>query len=114
MTEISSDNALFGAPWPAAMMSTSGDCFLTCASAGVAWQSELAKFAERRISENGRILTALLSARDLGSVLGIHQQWVLQAANDYTEEATRIGRLITSLTLTGASPQVQRATMLLG
>ncbi|MCA0248474.1 MAG: hypothetical protein LCH93_17810 [Proteobacteria bacterium] len=117
MTHASSDNALFGAPWPAAaaaVMSTGGDCFEACASAGVAWQSELAKFANRRIAENHRSWSALMSARDLESVLTIQQQWGLRAANDYTEEATRIARLFTSLTLTGTTPQVQGATMLLG
>ena len=117
MTQASSDSALFGAPWPAAaaaMMSTGGDCFDACASAGVAWQSEFAKFANRRIAENRRIWSALLSARDLESVLTLQQQWGLRAANDYTEEATRIARLITSLTLTGTTPQVQGTTMLLG
>lgn len=117
MTQASSDSALFGSPWPAAaaaMMSTGGDCLEACASAGVAWQSELAKFANRRITENRRMWSALMSARDLESVFALQQQWGLRAANDYTEEATRIARLITSLTLTGATPQAQSTTMLLG
>jgi len=119
MTKAYSDNALCGSPWPAAtgfaaMISTGGDCLQACASAGATWQSEIARFADRRISENRRTWTALLSTRDLGSALKIQQQWGLQAASDYTEEATRLARLVTRLALTGTTPQVHGTATLLG
>ena len=47
-------------------------------------------------------------------MLKIQQQWGLQAASDYTEEATRIARLVTSVGLTGTTPEVQDAATLLG
>ena len=78
------------------------------------WQGEVARFADRRLAENRRTWTALLSSTDLGSALKIQQQWGLQAASDYTEEATRIARLVTSVSLTGTTPEVQDAATLLG
>lgn len=119
MTEAYPGNALFAVPWPAATgfaatVSACGDYLQACASVGVTWQNEIARFADRRLAENRRVWTALLSSRDLGSVLRIQQQWSLQAATDYTEEATRIARLITSVGLTGTTPEVQDAATLLG
>ena len=119
MTETYPDNALFSAPWPpatglAATISACGDYLQACASVGATWQNEIARFADRRLAENRRALTALLSSRDLGSVLKIQQQWGLQAATDYTAEATRIVRLVTSVGLTGTVPEVQDAATLLG
>lgn len=119
MTKAYPDNALCDAPWPAAtgfaaMISTCDDCYQACASASLAWQNEIANFADRRIAENRRTWATLLSSQDLGSVLKTQQQWGLQAASDYTQEATRIARLVTSLSLTGTTPQVQSTAELLG
>jgi hypothetical protein len=119
MTEEYPGNALLAGPWPAAtgfaaMISAYSDCLQACASAGAAWQGEIAGFADRRLAENRRTWAALLSSRDLGSLLKIQQQWGLQAASDYTEEATRVARLATSVGLTGTTPEVQRAATLLG
>lgn len=119
MTEAYPGNALFAGPWPAAigfaaMISACSDSLQACASAGATWQGEIARFADRRLAENRRTWTALLSSTDLGSALKIQQQWGLQAASDYTEEATRIVRLATSVGLTGTTPEVQDAATLLG
>jgi hypothetical protein len=119
MTEAYSRNALFAMPWPAvtgfaAMISACSDGLQACASAGAAWQGEIAGFANRRSAENCRTWTALLSSTDLGSALKIQQQWGLQAASDYNQEATRIARLVTSVSLTGTTPEVQDAASLLG
>ena len=38
----------------------------------------------------------------------------MQAATDYTEEASRLARLVTSVSLTGTTPEVQDAATLLG
>ena len=119
MTEAYPGNALFAGPWPAAigfaaMISACGDSFLACASACATCHGEIARFADRRLAENRRTWTALLSSTDLGSALKIQQQWGLQAAGDYTEEATRVARLVTSVSLTGTTPEVQDAATLLG
>ena len=119
MTEAYPGNALVAVPWPAqngfaAMISACGDCFQTYTSAGVAWQGEIVRFADRRLAENRRTWTALLSSTDLGGALKIQQQWGLQAASDYTEEAARIARLVTTVGLTGTTPEVQDAASLLG
>lgn len=114
MTEAHPGNVLFAVPWPVAMIAACGDCLQTCTSAGASWQSEIARFADRRIAENRRTWTTLLSSRDLETVQKIQQQWGLQAANDYAEEATRIARLFTSVGLTGTTPEVQDAATLLG
>ena len=119
MTEAYPGNALFAMPWPAAtgfaaIISACGDCLQACASGGVTWQGEVARFVDRRLAENGRAWAALLSSVDLGSALKIQQQWGLQAASDYTEEAARIARLVTSVGLTGTTPEVQDAASLLG
>ena len=96
------------------MMSACSDGLQACASAGATWQGEVARFADRRLAENRRTWAALLSSRRPGSVLKAQQQWGVQAASDYTEEATRIARLVTSICLTGTTPEVQDAATLLG
>jgi hypothetical protein len=118
MLETHQGNPSFSAPWPAvtgfsAMMSAFGDGLQACASAGAAWQREVAKFADRRLAENRRTWAALLSSRDPASLLKAQQQWGVQAATDYTEEATRLARLVTSISLIGTTPDVQDAATLL-
>jgi signal-transduction protein with cAMP-binding, CBS, and nucleotidyltransferase domain len=74
-----------------------------CAS----WQQELARFTDRRLAENRRTWNAFVSSRDITGVMKAQQDWVTQAATDYTEEATRLTRLMTTLSLTGTTPDVQ-------
>ena len=76
------------------------------------WQQELARFADLRLAGNRRSWEALMSSHDVASALKIQQDWAAQAANDYTEEATRLARLVTSLSLTGTTPDVQKAATL--
>ncbi len=70
------------------------------------WQQELARFADLRLAENRRSWDALMSSRDVASALKVQQDWALQAANDYSDEAARLAQLATSLSLTGTTPAV--------
>ncbi len=79
----------------------------------IGWQQELARFADVRLAGNRRTWEALMSSRDVAGALKIQQDWAVQAANDYTEEATRLARLVTSLSLTGTTPAVQKAAMII-
>lgn len=113
MTEAANpETAVFATPWVgvtdwnAAMMSTVGDCVQACTEACSDWQQEFVKFSQQRLAENQRAWAALLSSRDLASVLKVQQEWGLQAATDYTREATRLASIGTSLSLTGVTPTV--------
>lgn len=88
------------------------DGYQTCLQACIAWQQELARFADLRWAGNRRTWQALMSSRDVADALKTQQDWAAQAANDYTEEATRLARLATSLSLTGTTPDVQAAATL--
>jgi hypothetical protein len=77
----------------------------------IGWQQELARFADVRLAGNRRTWEALLTSRDVAGALKIQQDWAVQAANDYSEEATRLARLVTSLSLTGTTPAVHKAAM---
>jgi hypothetical protein len=83
-----------------------------CVEACVGWQQEMARFADLRLTGNRRTWEALLSSRDLAGTLKVQQEWAVQAATDYTEEATRLARLLSSLSLTGATPAVQESAAL--
>ncbi len=95
--------------WNVAMM-TGVDGMQACMEAWAGWQGEVARFVDKRAGENQRAWSALLESKDSTAVLKVQQEWALQAATDYTEEATRIARLATSLALTGTTPAVQRST----
>jgi hypothetical protein len=99
-------------PWETIVVSAS-DGLQACSEACSGWQQEVARFIERRAEENQRSLQAMMAARDLGDVLRIQQEWTLQAATDYTKEATRLTRLFTSLSLTGTTPDVQKVAALI-
>ncbi len=88
------------------------DGYQTCLQACIGWQQELARFADLRLAGNRRTWEALMSTRDVAQALKIQQDWATQAASDYTEEATRLARLATSLSLTGTTPDVQTAATL--
>ena len=53
-----------------------------------------------------------MTARDIPGVIKVQQEWGLQAATDYTQEAVRLTRLLTTLSLTGTTPAVQDAARL--
>ena len=107
------DNPLFANPWSgftgwnSAAMSAVGGCVQACTEACVGWQQEMAQFSQQRLTENQRAWAALLSSHDLASIVRIQQEWGMQAATDYTREATRLARFATALTLTGTTPAVQ-------
>lgn len=105
MTEATYPTAL---TW---MMQASDGC-QACFEAWSSWQQELSHFADLRLAENRRTWDALMSSRDLAGLLKVHQSWALQAATDYTQEATRLSRLFTSLSLTGTTPAVQESAAL--
>jgi hypothetical protein len=97
--------------WGSAVM-TASDSLQACTEACVGWQQELAKFVDQRMAENRRSLAALMTARDIAGVMKVQQEWGLKAAADYTQEATRLTRLFTTLSLTGTTPAVQEAAKL--
>ena len=76
--------------------------------------AKIARFVDQRSSANQRSFSALMSARDFADVFRVQQDWALQAATDYTEEATRLTRLFTTLSLTGTTPAVQQSASLVG
>ena len=105
----------FRRQWPAvtgfsAMMLAFGDGLQACADGQRGWQ------------RGGRARSPIGDWRRTGaagprccrratspSVLKAQQQWGVQAATDYTEEASRLARLVTSISLTGTTPDVQDA-----
>jgi hypothetical protein len=97
-----------------AALSTYADCFEEWAAIGAAWQSELSQFAERRLKDNVSTYLTLLSARDAASVWQAQGAWSVRALEDYSGEANRLARLITSVTVSGATPEAQQTTQLLG
>jgi hypothetical protein len=107
-----SDPALASGLWSSAM-STYSDGLQAWVAAGTAFQSEVSKFAERRILQNCTTWYELMSSRDFGGILQAHQLWSAQAAKDYSQEATQLARLLTSVTLTGATPEAQEVAQLL-
>lgn len=97
--------------WGSAVMSAN-DGLQACTEACVGWQQEIARFVDRRMAENRRSLEALMAARDIAGVMTVQQEWGLRAASDYTQEATRLTRLFTALSLTGTTPAVQATATL--
>jgi len=97
---------------PSWAMMSAADGFQACAEACVGWQQEMARFLDLRLAENRRSVEALMSARDVAGIAKVQHEWGLRAATDYTEEATRLARLFTSLSLTGTTPAVQEAASL--
>ena len=103
------------ATYPTAVtwMAQASDGSQACFEAWSSWQQELARFADLRLAENRRTWDALMSSRDLAGLLNAHQSWALQATTDYAQEAPRLTRLFTSLSLTGTTPAVQESAALL-
>lgn len=93
-------------------MASASDALQACTEACAGWQQEIAHFVDLRLAENRRSWQALMSARDVAGVVKVQQEWGLQAATDYTQEAVRLTRLLTTLSLTGTTPAVQEAARL--
>ena len=100
-------------PDPVTMtMMSANDALQTCTEACAEWQREIARFVDLRLAANRRSWEALMTARDISGVIKEQQEWGLQAATDYTQEAVRLTRLLTVLSLTGTTPAVQDAARL--
>jgi hypothetical protein len=97
--------------WDAMM--AAADCVQGCASACAGWQQETARFLDMRLAENQRLWMALLSSRDAAQAMTTQQEWALKTAADYADEARRMARLVTTLSLTGTTPAVQRTAALM-
>lgn len=93
---------------------TAADALQSCTEACSEWQQEVARFFDIRLAENRRSLAALMATRDVAGLVKVQQQWGLQMAADYTNEASRLTRLFTTLSLTGTTPAVQDAAKLVG
>ena len=90
------------------------DALQACVEAGTCWQQEIARFVDRRLTENLRSWQAVTAARDLAGLVKAQQDWSVTAAADYAEEARRLHELATTLSLTGTTPAVQQSAQLLG
>lgn len=99
-------------PNPTMWMMHAADGCQACLEAYNDWQKEVARFADHRFAENRRAWDAFLASRDFAGVMKAQQEWAQQAASDYTQEATRLTRLITSLSLTGTTPAVHDSAAL--
>lgn len=95
-------------------LSICADCFEEWAAASAALQNEVSRFAERRLKDNLSTYLTLLSARDIASAWQAHGAWSIRAVEDYSKEASRLSQLVTSVTLSGATPEAQQTTQLLG
>ena len=99
--------------WNSAL-STCADSFEEWAATGAAWQSEVSRFAERRFKDNFTTWLTLMSAPDVASAWQAQSAWSVRAAEDYSEEAKRLGRLVASVALSGATPEAQQTVQILG
>ena len=93
-------------------MMSATDALQTCTEACAGWQREIAHFVDLRLAGNRRSWETLMTARDIPGVIKVQQEWSLQAATDYAQEAVRLTRLLTTLSLTGTTPAVQDAARL--
>lgn len=95
-----------------ALAMMSADALQACTEACGGWQQEIAHFIDLRFTHNRQSWEALMAARDVSSVLKVQGEWGLQAAADYTREATRMAQLFSTLSLTGTTPAVQETANL--
>ena len=106
MSTAAASNLVSVPGWNTILMSTL-DGLQACAEGCLGWQQEIARFTEHRWDENRRCWQALAGARDVADVAKIQHEWHLQMVNDYSDETARLGRLLTTLSLTGTTPDVQ-------
>lgn len=97
--------------WGAAMMSAT-DAVQACSEACAGWQQEIARFVDLRLAQNQRSWEASMVARDTAGIMEVQQEWSLQAATDYTQEASRLTHLLATLSMTGTTPAVQETAKL--
>jgi hypothetical protein len=97
--------------WGSAMISAT-DALQACSEACAGWQHEIARFVDLRLTQNQRSWEALMATRDIAGLVKVQQAWSLQAATDYTQEASRLTHLLATLAMTGTTPAVQETVKL--
>ncbi len=93
-------------------MTSTMDALQACTEACVTCQQEIAHFVDLRLAQDRRSWEALMTTRDLPGLMGVQQEWLLQATTDYTREANRLARLFTTISLTGTTTSVQEVAKL--
>ena len=111
MTTAASPSTIDMPNWASGVMSTA-DALQACAEACAGWQQEVAHFVDLRWAHNRESWETFLKARDVPSVMKAQQEWLFQAASDYTSEANRLAHLVTTISLTGTTNAVQEVATL--
>jgi hypothetical protein len=83
------------------------ECSEVCTKSFAEWQEEIARFAQARMQRNGEVAEAAARCRDVNDFIGLQQEWLKTASQDYLQETARIMGLASRMTQDWMQPMTR-------
>jgi hypothetical protein len=83
------------------------DCGELCSKGFAQWQDEVARFAQTRLQRNSELAEAAARCRDLNDFVGLQQEWLKLAGQDYAQQSARMMGIATRMTQDWMQPMTR-------
>jgi len=83
------------------------ECSEVCSKSFAEWQEEIARFAQTRLQRNGEVAEAAAGCRDINDFIGLQQEWLKTASQDYLQETARMMGLASRMTQDWMQPMTR-------
>ena len=83
------------------------ECGEACSKGFAQWQDEVARFAQGRLQRNSELAEAMARCRDLNDMVGLQQEWLKAASQDYMQQTARMMGIASRLTQDWMQPMTR-------
>jgi hypothetical protein len=83
------------------------ECGEACSKGFAQWQDEVARFAQGRLQRNSELAEAMARCRDVNDMVGLHQEWLKTASQDYMQQTARMMGIASRLTQDWMQPMTR-------
>ena len=74
------------------------ECGEACSKGFAQWQDEVARFTQARLQRNSELADAMAHCRDVNDMVGLQQEWLKAASQDYLQQTARMMGIASRLT----------------
>jgi len=85
------------------------ECGEACTKGFAQWQDEAARFTQARLQRNSELAEAMARCRDLNDMVGVQQEWLKAASQDYMQQTARMMGIASRMTQDWMQPMARLA-----
>jgi hypothetical protein len=83
------------------------ECGEACSKGLAQWQDEVARFAQARLQRNSELADAMARCRDVNDMVGVQQEWLKAASQDYMQQTARMMGIASRMTQDWMQPMAR-------